>query len=371
MQIKKYEKNNEQFFRVVVSRRVNGKVKTFKKSGLNSKAEAERCRQEFSRELDELARRYKNSLFHWESLVKDYGTSLAPKVAFSTKENRVSTLRAHTRQWSTIPIQEVTNEMVMSLLEGLDGKLKAGSIINLRKGLNGIFQLAIDRGYVARNPLNLIPPPRKPDERKLEAMTKSEIRQLIDEAYRRDITWASIWHLVYLTGLRSGEAYALQVSDVDFENRRLHVTKSFCSRQKMAKSTKTGECRTLPVSNELNALLTRLCLGKDKNAPLLPQLRSWRKGEAAKALKSFQRELEIRQTNFHSLRASFITHLLLAGVPMIKVQALAGHRDIKTTMKYVRLVGQDLVGATEALAQTSPKSPGPQQDAFADLPTLE
>ena len=58
----------------------------------------------------------------------------------------------------------------------------------------------------------------------------------------------------------------------------------------------------------------------------------------------------IRETNFHSLRASFITHLLLKRTPVHVVQAMVGHSDLKTTQRYVRFVGSDLDGATDVLA---------------------
>lgn len=63
-----------------------------------------------------------------------------------------------------------------------------------------------------------------------------------------------------------------------------------------------------------------------------------------------QIELGLRETNYHSLGASFITHLLLAGVSVTKVQHLVGHSDLKTTQDYVRLIGSDLDGATDAIA---------------------
>jgi site-specific recombinase XerD len=37
----------------------------------------------------------------------------------------------------------------------------------------------------------------------------------------------------------------------------------------------------------------------------------------------------------HTLRHTFATHLTLRGVPIIIVQQLLGHADLKTTMRYL------------------------------------
>jgi integrase len=48
----------------------------------------------------------------------------------------------------------------------------------------------------------------------------------------------------------------------------------------------------------------------------------------------------IGQTNegltFHSARNSFVTNLLIKGVPPIRVQKYVGHKDLKTTLSYYR-----------------------------------
>ena len=72
-------------------------------------------------------------------------------------------------------------------------------------------------------------------------------------------------------------------------------------------------------------------------------------GGATKVLQGIQKELEIKLTNYHSLRSSFITHLLRNGMDVIRVQAMVGHRELSTTQRYIRLDATDLEGATETI----------------------
>ena len=54
----------------------------------------------------------------------------------------------------------------------------------------------------------------------------------------------------------------------------------------------------------------------------------------------------------HCLRATGITAALLAGVPMDRVQAIAGHADIATTRKYDRRIRVDATDDIDVLGRT-------------------
>jgi integrase len=54
--------------------------------------------------------------------------------------------------------------------------------------------------------------------------------------------------MALLTGMRSGELYALLWTDIDRENNALTVSKSNDNRFNVVKSTKAGYWRTVPIS---------------------------------------------------------------------------------------------------------------------------
>ncbi len=53
--------------------------------------------------------------------------------------------------------------------------------------------------------------------------------------------------------------------------------------------------------------------------------------------------------SFHSLRHTYISWMIMAGVPVPVVQKLAGHADIKTTMGYAHLSPESLRSAVASV----------------------
>lgn len=187
-------------------------------------------------------------------------------------------------------------------------------------------------------------------EKALIAMNQQEVHLLLSKALAQGHLWYPIWRVMYELGLRSGEGLSLKWTDIDFTTQRVSINKSYCSKSKEIGPTKNRKTRTIPLNPALGEFLRALKLASSGCDYVLPQLTDWKRGEAAEILRTFQRDLGIRETNFHSLRASFITHLLIKGIPVTTVQAMVGHADLKTTQRYVRMVGSDLDGATDALA---------------------
>ena len=189
---------------------------------------------------------------------------------------------------------------------------------------------------------------KKQFHKKPETISKVDIEKIIEYTHEIENEWASIFFLAYQLGARSGELYALKWADVDWTNKNITISKSYCWKSKLEKEPKNSKDRTLPLNPSVFNYLTDL-KQTTSSEYILPHLPAWQKGQAAKILRSIQDTLKIPKTNFHSIRSTFITQLLLNDVPPIKVMALAGHQDFKTTMIYVRSVAKELKGTTDIL----------------------
>lgn len=73
---------------------------------------------------------------------------------------------------------------------------------------------------------------------------------------------------------------------------------------------------------------------------------AWRAGKRRAGVQS--------RVRFHDTRASFCSYLGQVSVNPLKIQRLAGHKDVETTMRYILGADDDLASSVEILAQKMP-----------------
>lgn len=131
---------------------------------------------------------------------------------------------------------------------------------------------------------------------------------------------------------RLSEVTGLLWQDVQFEDRAV-----------VFRDTKSVEDRFVPIAESSDLLddLRRLQLQTlQAGGPFTIYAD---KSNTAKKRDAILKDAKIPPITVHDLRRTGITRALLANVPLVTVQRLAGHRDIKTTMRYYAQVNtQDL-----------------------------
>jgi site-specific recombinase XerD len=130
---------------------------------------------------------------------------------------------------------------------------------------------------------------------------------------------AALLELLYSCGLRSAEAVALDLADVDFEREAVHVR------------GKGGKERVVPLGEEAQARLVRYLR---EGRPALA-----RGAVDAVFLSARGRRLDTSTVRRllrhpHRLRHAFATHLLEGGADLRTIQELLGHASLSTTQVY-------------------------------------
>ena len=208
--------------------------------------------------------------------------------------------------------------------------------------LRSIFKLAIQWGYLEKNPTEGVKYLKVTDAKPARFLSKKEIKALLEncgpELYPIFLTF------IY-TGLRKGELLNLTWDDVDFRRKIIKV------RAKEDWQPKTSE-REIPIHEEVKKVLKEL---QGKNSGKSKYVFSSSDGSKCK-LKLRRRLMEVTKksgfpdvTKIHSLRHTFASHLVMSGVDLPTVAKLMGHADIATTMMYAHLAPDHLVGAVEKL----------------------
>lgn len=235
----------------------------------------------------------------------------------------------------------------------------------IHKAVRRILEAAVDEGLISKNPakgINVkVPPARK------EVLNSEEAQRLLFESKQAKHSFYHTWAMALLTGMRSGELYALRWRDVDLSRQVINVNCSWSNKDGLH-STKSNKSRVIPISPDLKLLLLELRrLGpfKEKLKGLvgksvlvddlvLPRSVEWRCGTQAQMTQNFCKVIGITPVKFHDLRATFITNLLAKGVPLAAVMSIVGHSKMSTTDEYLRLAGVNVKGATESLGYNLP-----------------
>jgi site-specific recombinase XerD len=146
---------------------------------------------------------------------------------------------------------------------------------------------------------------------------------------------------VYTCGLRLLEALFLQVTDIDAQRMRIHVHRG-----------KGAKDRYVPLPKSTLQILRDYWKLHRNPLWIFPSLgRSGQEGPKAKipmakasvqgALRRVLKQLNIKKrVSVHTLRHSYATHLLEAGVNIRRIQQYLGHSSLNSTMIYLHLTTQ-------------------------------
>lgn len=377
MAIKEYlDKNGETKYEVYVVVRCgdNGKLQK-RKSKINTRKEAERLEKSLLTELHRQSAVKESQGHSWGYLVERWSEALktGPKtnkeICRQTLEDYLGTLRFYTQDWFQLPATSITTQDVKIVVERMTAQCESNArkrgISNSRKrallhAINGLFLWAKDTRMLKQevvSPAIGVKISRKEDK-KPDILNKDEIKSFLEAAKKMNHDWYYIWALATMTGMRSGELYALEWKDIDWEHNLIACTKSYNRRDKLIKETKAGYWRDVPINRELKTMLQDLRatahLRKRGSEFVLPRFRAWDKGESARVLRTFLAGIGVRSVKFHALRACFATQLLRNGIPAAVVMKICGWTELKTMQYYVRLAGIEIAGVTENISFLSP-----------------
>ena len=146
---------------------------------------------------------------------------------------------------------------------------------------------------------------------------------------------------VYTCGLRLHEALYLQVNDIDSQRMRIHVHRGKGAKDRYVPLPQT----TLQIMRDYwkkhrNPLWIFPRLGRSgKQGPTAQKPMA--KASVQGALRRVLKQLKIKKrVSIHTLRHSYATHLLEAGVNIRRIQQYLGHSSLNSTMVYLHLTTQ-------------------------------
>ncbi len=141
------------------------------------------------------------------------------------------------------------------------------------------------------------------------------------------------------TGMRLGEIGYLRMKDVNLEEGWIRVRGSYSSKEKRFKhQTKSNRVRMIEMNEDV-----RLILERYRHLPIDQPIFNVGRVAVLRFSEICERA-GVRPIHFHGLRHTCLTNLangygMKEALSILKVQQIAGHSDLKTTMGYVHCEG--------------------------------
>ncbi len=179
--------------------------------------------------------------------------------------------------------------------------------------LFAVINRAVKLKVISESPIAAVEPPKILDSKPHHWYKAHELPKLYQQS-----AYGPIWKFLANTGLRRGESLHL---------RRLWITDAVRIQSTGEERTKAGEWRKIPIVDGAREALAMLA---PSGPYLLPRIAP---GSLSRSFARDARRAGL-EGSLHSLRHSYICHLLLAHVPIRTVQLYAGHAHITTTEKY-------------------------------------
>lgn len=208
------------------------------------------------------------------------------------------------------------------------------------------FRYAKEKNYISVNPMVdvYIPKSDKPKKiiRSLEIEEQDSLTKYLMSKSTSEEPYRNAFLIQMYMGLRIGEVLALQYDDIDFVNNVVHVNKTLTRDQYdnviIGDSTKTpAGVRLVPIPHNIrNNLLEQKEISKNNKYNLLFVNKKGGISDPRNVNYILKRivvkVLKTPDISTHSLRHTFGTRCIEAGMQPVTVQRLMGHSDIGVTL---------------------------------------
>jgi len=257
------------------------------------------------------------------------------------------------------------------MLNKVNGGYARNTVCHMRDVISGVLNSALDEEIIVVNPALRLGKmfTGKLQKTEIDPLTAGELHTLLETAREHYPEHYPLFLLLARTGMRIGEAVALQYGDCDFHNRYIKIQRS----QVLGKlsTPKSGKSRKVDMSFQLAETLKRhhkrwkergLAMGLGgapeymfvNEAGKMLDKDNWRKRIFYKVLE----KSEMRKTRIHDIRHSYATLRIAAGHNIADVSNQLGHHSVKLTLDtYYHWIPGKKKSEVDALDNLHPSAP--------------
>jgi integrase len=280
-----------------------------------------------------------------QELVTEYLDKVTPRKApASQRRDHVVLARFRTR-WGALTLDQLHTKTVEDYLTERLHDVTLATVSKELGVLKSAYARAMRWDWVATTPFRGIALNQEGEER---------LRWLTDEEEARLVATAAPWLREFIllgldTGLRRSNLVGLQWSWLHDHGTVLVVPRQLVKAKKATVM--------IPLTTQAASIIQR----QRRQGPHVftqPDGQAYSVDQVGMAVIRTAKDAQLPGVSLHTLRHTFISRLVQAGRPLPEVAALAGHRDIKMTLRYAHLAPSHLRAGIQVLEQRHTRQTG-------------
>ncbi len=234
------------------------------------------------------------------------------------------------KSFKGIDVREIRTYHIQQFYENLPTGLSLKYIKNIINALENFFNILRRLDKIEKKPAFPTVTLDRKAPRWIDRVTQHELLNAIPESDRPIFTFLAF------QGIRPGEARALKVRDIDFENECFIILRTYSDRI-IRERVKGKVSRPRAINPVVLTLLKEHCRGKHPEAFvfLSPRTnRSYAQNTINKIWAEVQTVKKLDLPLYNATRHSLASNLLKDGADLKSIGDILGHTDIRTTLKY-------------------------------------
>jgi integrase len=267
--------------------------------------------------------------------------------------------------FKSVPVTEITQlEVKRFLLKKINENKANSTVTHMKNVLGGVLGLAVNDSVISINPAHNLGKKflSKKNSKEVDALSPSELQIFLDSFKKHFPRYYPLVLTMARTGMRIGEAMALQWNDIGFEKRSIKIQRGF-SRGKL-QTPKNNKFRTVDMSLQLAQTLKELqrsikmeklkygweslpvfVFVTEKGRPIL-NTSHWRRKYFDKAVE----KAKLRKIHPHMLRHTYASLLIKNKESLAYIQDQLGHHSINVTVDIYGHIERDMKDEVKSLA---------------------
>ncbi|MGT0106566.1 site-specific integrase [Helicobacter pylori] len=228
-------------------------------------------------------------------------------------------------------LKKITREKIAQYHEATLKLYRRNTIHNFNANLKSFLEFCEQEGYTEKNPYFSITLKNAKEAQAIDPFRLEEVKSLIENA--PSLRLKAFLAVAFFTGLRTGEQLALFWSDINFENKKIHINKSLNLLGVITSPKNKPSIREVDLLEPVEKILKELKASEPANKKMIFLSVPKRTQEFQKMFKALLKALNLKDRKLYTTRHTFASLMLSQGEEAMWVSRTLGHKDLNTTYK--------------------------------------